>query len=48
MSERDVLLVSDAVKEFAKFLIDKEPNVGIIYKMDIPDFVIEFLDKADV
>ena len=36
---------SEAVKEFAKFLIDKSDN-GVIFIPDIPDFVKEIVGEV--
>lgn len=45
--EKDVKDASeDSVKSFARLLIDKAKN-GIIYTMDIPDYVCEMLCKSD-
>lgn len=40
--------VANSVKEFAKFLLDKNPEPGIIYKDDIVDYVVEFLERDEV
>ena len=39
--------LTESVKEFAKFIIDKS-ETGIIYAMDIPDYVIEFKERTGV
>jgi hypothetical protein len=43
--EKDVTVArEDAVKEFAKFVIDKSVN-GVVYASDIVDYVPEFLGR---
>ena len=37
---------SDAIKEFAKYIIDKSQN-GIIYTSDIPDYVKEMTEEKE-
>ena len=42
--QAEVERLKDTPKKFAKFLIDKSEK-GIIYTMDLPDYVQEFLEK---
>ncbi len=41
-SLRDKIVKVDAVKEFAKYLIDKADPNKVIHISDLPDLVIEF------
>ena len=44
--ERNVAYIREIVKEFAKFIMDKRQS-AMIFKMDLPDYVQEFCEKAD-